>query len=113
MSLPKGNVYVIPTYLPVLKLLFTVQQLCIFQKNRREIVLGHRGNKRASAINSIMNIRHTFYVIVNAESLCSILYSSGDIQIKSCWGPADRNMFKYAGNCVRRDTRMWLNLHVL
>ena len=113
MSLPKGNVYVIPSYLPVLKLLFTVQQLCIFQKNRREIVLGHRGNKQASAIDSLMNISPTFYVIVNGVSLGSILYSSGDIQIKSCWGPADKNMLKYAGNCVRKDTRMWLNLHVL
>ena len=40
----------------------------------------------ASPTNSIINLRHTFYVIVDAKALCSILYSSGNIQIKRCWG---------------------------
>ena len=29
------------------------------------------------------------YVIAHAKALCAILYSSGNIQIKSCWGPVD------------------------
>ena len=30
---------------------------------------------------------HTLYVIADAKAFCSILYSSGNIQIKSCWDP--------------------------
>ena len=41
---------------------------------------------KASPPNSIMNLRHTFYVIADAKALRSILYSSGNIQIKRCWG---------------------------
>ena len=44
---------------------------------------------KASATISIMNLSHTLYVIANAKVLYSILYSSGNIQIKSCWGTAD------------------------
>ena len=43
----------------------------------------------ASATNSIMNLSHTLYAITDDKALCSILYSSGNIQIKSSWGPAD------------------------
>ena len=35
----------------------------------------------ASATNSLMNISDTLYVITDAKVFCSILYSSGNIQI--------------------------------
>ena len=39
----------------------------------------------ASATNSIMNFSHTLlFVIADAKALCSILYSSGNIQRKYC-----------------------------
>lgn len=41
---------------------------------------------KASPPNSIMNLRHTFHVIADAKALRSILYISGNIQIKRCWG---------------------------
>ena len=43
----------------------------------------------ASTINSIMNLSHTLYVIDDAKVLCSSLYSSPNIKIKSCWGPEE------------------------
>ena len=36
-----------------------------------------------------MNLSHTVYVIADAKALCSILYSSGYIQIKNGWDPSD------------------------
>ena len=38
----------------------------------------------ANATNSIMNFSHTLFVIADAKALCSILYSSGNIQRKYC-----------------------------
>ena len=38
-------------------------------------------------INSVMNLSHTLHVTVNVKALLSILYNSGNIQIKSCRGP--------------------------
>ena len=48
--MPKKNIYYeLFVSLKATKLLFTVQQLCIFQKKkRRKIVLSHRGNKRGN-----------------------------------------------------------------
>ena len=43
----------------------------------------------ANATNSIMNLSHTLHFIADAKALCSIRYSSGNNQIKSCWGQAD------------------------
>ena len=43
----------------------------------------------ASATNPVMNFSHILYVVPHAKALFSILYGSGNIQIKSCWGPAD------------------------
>ena len=42
------STHIVPSYvsLKTTKLLFTVQQLSIFQKNQRKIVLGHRSNKQ-------------------------------------------------------------------
>ena len=79
-----------PSYvsLKTTKLLFTVQQLRIFQKNRgKNFFWVTETINDASATNSIMSLSHTLYVIADAKALCSILHSSGNIQIKSCWGP--------------------------
>ena len=35
-----------------------------------------------------MNLSNTLFVIADAKTLCYILYNSGNIQIKYCWGPA-------------------------
>ena len=45
--------------------------------------------KKASATNSFMNIIHTLYIIADAKSISSILYSPGYIQVKSCWVQVD------------------------
>ena len=63
--------------------------VALFSKKSKKICFGHEQGKamnKASPTNSIINLRHTFYVIVDAKVLCSILYSSGNIQIKRCWG---------------------------
>ena len=36
-----------------------------------------------------LSLSHTLYVIADAKAVCSILYSSGNIQIKSCWGSTE------------------------
>lgn len=41
----------------------------------------------ASSTNSIMNLSHKLHVSADAKALCFILSSSGNIQIKGCWGP--------------------------
>ena len=43
----------------------------------------------ASETNSIMNLSHKLFVTAEVKALCSILYSSGNTQIKYSWGPAD------------------------
>ena len=43
----------------------------------------------AGATSSIMNLNHKLYFVADANALCSILCSFGNIQIKSCWGLAD------------------------
>ena len=75
------KIYITPTYFSVLKLQNYSSECssCVFlRKNWRKIVT-----------NSIMNLKHTLYVITDAKALCSILYSSGNIQIKCCWKPVD------------------------
>ena len=63
----------------------------------------------ASATNSIMNLNHTLYAIADAKALFSVLYSSGNIQIKSCWGPVDPpptlSSFKLGKTSVYRGLR--------
>ena len=91
------KVYIIPSYLSVLKSqnYSTVKQLCIFQKNWRKVVLGYRGNKRASATNPVMNLSYTLYAIADAKALCTILYSSRNIQIKAAgvqWTPTQLHL---------------------
>ena len=41
----------------------------------------------ASTTNSIMKLSHALCAIVDTKILCSILYSSVNTQVKSCWGP--------------------------
>ena len=41
----------------------------------------------ASATNCFINLSNTLYVIADLKALCSILYSSKTIQLKTCWGP--------------------------
>ena len=45
---------------------------------------------KASVSNSIMNVNHTMYVIADAKAFCSIVYSSENVQVKSCWGPENQ-----------------------
>ena len=56
-------------------------------------------------INSVMNLSHTLHVTVNVKALLSILYNSGNIQIKSCRGPIappPLSHFKLAKTSVSR-----------
>ena len=65
----------------------------------------------ANATNSIMNLSHTLHFIADAKALCSIRYSSGNIEIKSCWGPADPPQLHYVGKNLsiqRVKTTRWL-----
>ena len=41
---------------------------------------------KANVTNSIMNLSNTLYVIADAKALRFFLYSSGNIQTKSCLG---------------------------
>ena len=83
---------VIPGYLSVLKLQNYSSQCSscsFFREIEEKYFWVTEAKNEASATNSIMNLNHTLYVIADAKLLCSILCSSGNIQIKSCWGPAD------------------------
>ena len=42
-----------------------------------------------------MNLSHILYFIPDAKAPCSILYSSGNIQIKSCWVTLSSVKFSY------------------
>ena len=81
-----------PSYLSVLKLQNYSSQCssCVFfRKIEGKLFWITKVINKASVTNSIMNLSHTLHVIADAKALCNILYSSGNIQIKSCWGPAD------------------------
>ena len=69
----------------ITELLFKVQELFRVIKAINKI----------SATNSLMNISHTLYVIPDAKAFCSILYSSGNIQTKTYWGPVDTPKLDY------------------
>ena len=86
------RIYIIPSYLSVLKLQNYSSQCnscAFFRKIEENLSWVIEAINEASATNSIMNLSHTLFVIADAKALCSILYSSENIQIKSCWGPAD------------------------
>ena len=71
------------------KLLFTVQQLYFFREIEEKLFWVIEAINEASAINFIMKLSHTLYVIFDAKTLYSIPYSSGNTQIKRYQGPAD------------------------
>ena len=82
------RMYVISSYLSVLKLQ-NYSSRCsscgFFREIEKKLFWVFEAINEASATNSIMNLSHTLYVIADAKAICSILYSSGNIQIKSCW----------------------------
>ena len=87
------RIYIVPSYLSVLKLQNYSSQcnsFAFFKEIEETLFLVLEAINEASATNSIMNLSHKLYVIADAKALCSILCSSGNIQLKDCWGPADR-----------------------
>ena len=86
------RIYIISSYFSVLKLQNYSSQSrgCGFlQKNWRKIVLSHRDNQRGKCNQIHYDLSHTIYDIAGAKALCSILYSSWNIQIKSYWVPVE------------------------
>ena len=86
------RIYIIPSYLSVLKLQSYSSQ-CIscafFRKIEEKLFWTIEAINEASATNSLMNFSHLLLVIADAKALCSILYYSGNIKIKYCSGPVD------------------------
>ena len=85
--------YVIPSFLSVIKLQNCSSQCnsrAFFREIEEKLFWVIEALSEASTTKSIMNLSHTLLVIADAKAaLCSILYSSGNIQIKSCWGSSD------------------------
>ena len=84
--------YVTPSYLSVWKLQNYSSQCssyAFFREIEEKLFWAIEAINEASETNSIMNLSYTLYVIADAKALCSILYSSGSIQIKSSSGPSD------------------------
>ena len=82
----------ITSYLSVLKLQNYSSQCssyAFFRKIEEKLFWVIEAINEASATTSIMNLSHILFVIADAKALCSILYSSGNIQIRYCWGPAE------------------------
>ena len=79
--MPKKNIYYeLFVSLKATKLLFTVQQLCIFQKkNEEKLFWVIEAINEAIVTNSIMNFSYTLYVITDGKALCSVLYSFENI----------------------------------
>ena len=75
------------SYLSVLKLKNYSSQCS--RKIKENLFLIIEATNGASTINSIMNLSHALCVIDDAKVLCSILYSSPNIKIKSCWSPEE------------------------
>ena len=83
---------ILHSYLSVLKLQNYSSQCnscAFFRKIEENLSWVIEAINEASATNSIMNLSHTLFVIGDAKARCSILYSSGNIQIKYSWGRAD------------------------
>ena len=79
------------SYLSILKLRNYASQCsscAFFREIEERLFWVIEAINKASATDSIMNLRRTWCVITDAKALCSILYSSGNIQIKICWGPS-------------------------
>ena len=76
--------YVTPSYLSVWKLQNYSSQCssyAFFREIEEKLFWVIEAINEASETNSIMNLSYTLYVIADAKALCSILYSSGSIQI--------------------------------
>ena len=88
----KVGINVIPSYLLVFKLQNYSSQCssCAFFREIEETLFWViEAINKAGATNSIMNLSHIFYATADAKALCSLLFGSGNIEIKSFWGPAD------------------------
>ena len=86
------KIYIIPSYLSVLKLQNYSSQCnscAFFRKIGEKLFCVIEAIKEASETNSVMNLSHKLFVTAEVKALCSILYSSGNTQIKYSWGPAD------------------------
>ena len=85
-------IYIIHNYLSVLKLQnYSLQcsSCAFFREIEEKLFWVIKAIDEAGATNSVINFSHILYVVADAKALFSILYSSGNTQIKSCWGPAD------------------------
>ena len=81
------RMYITLSYLSVLKLQnysSECSSCAFFRKIEEKLFWVIETINKASATNSIMNLSHTMHVIADAKALCSILYSSGNIQTKRC-----------------------------
>ena len=101
------KIYVMPSYLSVLKLQNYSSQCssCVFfRKIEGKLFWITKVINKASVTNSIMNLSHTLHVIADAKALCNYSLRSGNIQIKSCWGPADSPLsyIKLGKTCFQR-----------
>ena len=84
------RIYYIIFSLKTTKPLFTVSaEVVHFSEKSKKIFWVKKAIKEANVTNPIMNLSHTLHVTADAKELSSILYSSGNIQIKSCWDPED------------------------
>ena len=84
--------HIIPSYLSVLKIQnysSHCSSCAFFREIKEKLFWVIETINEASAINCIMNLSHTLYVISDTKAYCSILCSSVNIQIKSFWGTAD------------------------
>ena len=85
-------IYILPSYLSVLKLQNYSSQCstcAFFRKIEENLLWFIEAKNEASATNSIMNLSHPFFIIADAKAINSALYSSRNIQIKYSWGPVD------------------------
>ena len=76
-------IYIIHSYLSVLKLqnyYWQCSSCAFFRKIEEKLFCVIEPINEISATTSLMNICHTL-----CKRICSIFYSSGSIQIKSCW----------------------------
>ena len=84
MSIPKNNI-IIPSSVSVFKLQNYSSQCsnCAFlRKIKEKLFWVIEAINETSATNFIVNFSHTLYAVADAKALCSILYGSGNIQIK-------------------------------
>ena len=81
MCLYAKRIYIIPSYFLVLKQNYSshCSSCAFFIKIEEKLFWVIEEISEASETNSIMNLSHTLFVIADAKTFCSILYSSGNI----------------------------------